>query len=115
MEMFLLGDQLGAVGEWNVNEYEMEVVVKTIFCIPAILRVGSNFQMLCKMYFLENLPYSHGRLFRVIDSRGKKSPINRFDYSDIVAYIKYFPVYYSHYSRKRNPDRKYLLHPDLNI
>lgn len=89
-----------------------------------ILRGRTNFQTVCKKYFLENLPYRNGRFHRcvskpevhaVIDSRGKKSKNNRLDYSDIVAHIKSFPVYQSHYSRKRNPERKYLLPPDLYI
>lgn len=32
----------------------------------------------------------------------------------MVAHIKFFQVYQSRYSIKRNPERKYL-HPDLNI
>lgn len=75
-----------------------------------ILRDGANSQTVCKKYFLETLQLSHGRVYRciskpevhaVIDSRGKKAPSNRLDDSDIVAHIKSFPAYQSHYSRKK--------------
>lgn len=38
----------------------------------------------------------------------------KLDYSDIVTYIKSFLTYQSHYTRKNNPNRKYL-HLDLSI
>lgn len=87
------------------------------------LRNSANSQTVCKKYFLETFQLSHGRVYRcisksevndVIDSRGKKKPVNKLDDSDIVAHIKSFPAYQSHYSRQKNPERKYL-HPDLNI
>ena len=51
------------------------------------------------------------------DSRGRHTPGNKTSQED-VAYVKKhiesFPAYESHYSRKSNPNRKYLS-PDLSI
>ncbi|KAJ4429628.1 hypothetical protein ANN_21829 [Periplaneta americana] len=53
-------------------------------------------------------------VFAVIDSRGKNTSVNKIDDSDVINYIRSFPAYQSHYSRRDNSGRKYL-NPDLNI
>lgn len=88
-----------------------------------ILREGDKSEIVCKKYFLDTLQLSHGRVYRciskpdllaVLDARGKRTPGNKLDDSDIVAHIKSFPAYQTHSSREENPERKYL-DPDLNI
>lgn len=78
---------------------------------------------ICKKFFLKIFQISWGRLYRclmkdeisnVIDMRGRHEPGNKLDITDVLAHIKSFPSYSSHYSRKDNQARKYL-HPELTI
>lgn len=73
-------------------------------------------QSVCKKYFLKTFQISDGRLYRCQskddvsqckDKRGTTSS-RKLDDSDIVAHIESFPAYQSHYTRKNNPNRKYL-------
>lgn len=87
------------------------------------LRVDEESIQVCKKYFLGILQISWGRLYRclskneifcVTDGRGRHTPANKIDDADVISHIKSFPTYQSHYSRKDNPERKYL-HPNLTI
>lgn len=77
----------------------------------------------CKKFFLGILKISWGRLYRcvtkeealgVLDGRSRHKAINKIDDTGVIAHIKSFPCYQSHYSRKDNVNKKYL-NPDLNI
>ncbi|CAG9773484.1 unnamed protein product [Ceutorhynchus assimilis] len=78
---------------------------------------------ICKKFFLQTFEISDGRLYRILakkkvsditDGRGKKIPANKINDLDVIEHIKSFPAYQSHYSRKDNPNRKYL-NPNLSI
>ncbi|CAG5051734.1 unnamed protein product [Parnassius apollo] len=79
-------------------------------------------QLVCKKYFLKTFQISDGRLYRCLskgdvsqckDKRGTTST-RKLDDSDIIAHIQSFPAYQSHYTRKSNPNRKFL-NPGLTI
>lgn len=80
------------------------------------LRVENCTMFVCKKYFVDTLQISVGRLYRciskdeissAIDSRGK-NPRKKIDDSKIIEHISSFPAYQSHYTRKDNPNKKYL-------
>lgn len=77
----------------------------------------------CKTYFRQTFQVSDGRIHSssirddvscVKDKRGRLTPGNKVDITDVVNHIKSFPAYHSHYTRAHNPNRKYLS-PDLTI
>lgn len=82
----------------------------------------------CKEFFKQSLGVSDGRITRALitkkttgtpksDQRGKSSSANKTSYvktEEVKNFINKFPVYESHYSRAKNPNRKYLS-PDLDI
>lgn len=79
-------------------------------------------ESVCKKYFLKTFQISDGRLYRCLskddvsqfmDKRGTTSS-RKLDDSDIIRHIQSFPAYQSHYTRKSNPNRKYL-NPGLTI
>lgn len=84
--------------------------------------------MVCKQYFLETFKISDGRVTRALmkvkigeppgdDKRGKKVPGNKTPEDKMAlvrAHISSFPAYESHYTRRHNPNRKYLSE-ELNI
>lgn len=87
------------------------------------LRVKNDDVQVCKKYFRETFQVSDGRLHScsiksdvscIVDGRGKSTPANKIDISDVINHIKSFPAYFSHYTRAHNPNRKYL-NPDLTI
>ena len=89
------------------------------YCIPD----SGQDVAVCRKFFLGILQISWGRLYRVLtkkdvtdvlDKREKASSVNKIDDFGVIAHISSFPSYQSHYTRKNNPDTKYL-HPDLNI
>nr|CAH7727756.1 unnamed protein product [Callosobruchus chinensis] len=82
----------------------------------------------CKQFFLRTFDISVRR-FQIVcnkttdlsmtepDKRGKKEPPNKISESRkkfVISHINMFPRYSSHYSRKDNPDAKYLS-GELNI
>lgn len=85
-------------------------------------------KQVCKNFFKESLGVSDGRITRALatkkttgtpksDQRGKQSSANKCDTERIEGvrnFINKFPVYESHYSRAKNPHRKYLA-PDLDL
>lgn len=87
------------------------------------LRVKNDDVQVCKTYFRQTFQVSAGRIHNISikndvssvrDKRGKSTPGNKVDTSDVVNHIKSFPAYFSHYTRSHNPNRKYLS-PDLTI
>ena len=87
------------------------------------LRVKNDDVQVCKTYFRQTFQVSDGRLHScsikndvscIVDRRGKSTPGNKVDISDVVNHIKSIPAYFSHYTRSHNPHRKYL-NPDLTI
>jgi len=96
-----------------------------VYCLS---NVGDSTIVVCKKYFLQTFAISEGRLNRAImkhaegkcagsDDRGKASNPHKLS-NDIVKnvcdHIQSFPAYVSHYTRKHNPDRKYL-NENLNV
>ncbi|GLV44626.1 hypothetical protein CBL_02856 [Carabus blaptoides fortunei] len=86
------------------------------------IKTSNKTQSVCKKYFLRTFQISDGRLYRCLskidvsqskDKRGTTSS-RKFNDSDVVAHIQSFPAYQSHYTRKSNPNRKYL-NPRLTI
>lgn len=87
------------------------------------LRVKNDNVQVCKTYFRQTFQVSDGRIHSssikddvscVKDKRGRLTPGNKVDITDVVNHIKSFPAYHSHYTRAHNPNRKYLS-PDLTI
>lgn len=87
------------------------------------LRVKNNDIRVCKTYFRQTFQVSDGRIHScctkdgvsgIVDRRGKSTPGNKLDITDVVNHINSFPAYFSHYTRTHNPNRKYL-NPDLTI
>ncbi|XP_049317002.1 uncharacterized protein LOC125779776 [Bactrocera dorsalis] len=90
--------------------------------------VAGETKRVCKRYFLETLKISNGRLTSALekvkmgyppgdDKRGKKLPGNKTSdeqMAQVRTHISAFPSYESHYTRKHNPNRKYLAE-NLNI
>ena len=82
----------------------------------------------CKQFFLCTLNISQKRFYNVVskyretgvshtDQRGRHPPVNKLteDTIDLVKeHINSFPKFISHYTRKDNPNRKYLS-PELNL
>lgn len=82
----------------------------------------------CKDFFKKVFKISDGRLTRILktkvsglpppsDKRGKHAPPNKtseLKIAEVKDFINKFPAYQSHYSRKKNPNRKYLA-PDLSL
>lgn len=86
------------------------------------IKSSEKTKSVCKKYFLHTFQISDGRLYRCLskhdvsqskDKRGTTSS-RKFDDSDVVAHIQSFPAYQSHYTREKNPNRKYL-NPGLTI
>lgn len=89
---------------------------------------GDNTVRVCKQYFLKTFLVSDGRVTRAInkirsgyspgdDLRGKHvaaQKISPEQKEHVRNHINMFPAFQSHYSRKDNPNRKYL-DPDLNM
>lgn len=87
------------------------------------LRVKNNDVQVCKTYFRQTFQVSDGRIHScsikndvscIRDGRGKPTPGNKIDISDVINHINSFPAYFNHYTRAHNPNRKYL-NPDLSI
>lgn len=66
------------------------------------LQVENQSMQVCKLFFLNTLQISDGRLYRclskpdvfaAVDSRGKKTPGNKIDDTDVINHIKSFPAY----------------------
>lgn len=82
----------------------------------------------CKNFFKKVLQVSDGRISRVlvnkqeglaapVDRRGKQTSVNKTPdekITEVKNFIAKFPTYESHYSRRKNPHRKYLA-PDLSL
>ena len=90
---------------------------------------GSVSERVCKTAFLSIFGISNGRLGRALetqtssggvphtDQRGRHEPPNKTPPEKlelVKEHIESFPAYESHYSRKDNPNRKYLS-PSLSI
>ena len=90
---------------------------------------GSVSERVCKTAFLSIFGISNGRLGRALetqtssggmphtDQRGRHKPPNKTPPEKlelVKEHIESFPAYESHYSRKDNPNRKYLS-PSLSI
>ncbi|XP_050301041.1 uncharacterized protein LOC126739410 [Anthonomus grandis grandis] len=82
----------------------------------------------CKQFFLRTLDISRKRFYNVTkkkkesgvvqtDQRGRHVPSNKIDDESLnlaKQHINSFPKFVSHYTRKDNPNRKYLS-PELNV
>lgn len=69
----------------------------------------------CLMVVFTSSKLMHqGRCKLCLDGRGKSTPGNKVDITEVVNHIKSFPAYSNHYTRARNPNRKFL-NPDLTI
>lgn len=82
---------------------------------------GENI-VVCKPFFLQTFQVTDGRVTRAIkkpsqgldpgsDQRGRHSPSNKTPEQVLMAvheHINSFPVYQSHYTRHKNPHRKFL-------
>ena len=90
---------------------------------------GQVSERVCKTAFLSIFGISNGRLGRALssqaeaggvphrDQRGRHEPSNKTSEEKIEMikeHISKFPCYQSHYSRRDNPNRKYLS-PDLSV
>lgn len=92
------------------------------------IQKGTKTVRVCKKYFLKTFLVSDGRVTRAInkiktglspgnDMRGRHEAATKISLEDkehVKNHINMFPAFQSHYSRKDNPNRKYL-DPDLNI
>lgn len=101
-----------------INQNHQKAIVLHFF-----LRVQNDDVKVCKKYFRETFQVSDGRIHNcgikddvncVKDKRGKSTPGNKVDITDVDNHIKSFPAYHSHYTRAHNPHRKHLS-PDLTI
>lgn len=91
------------------------------------LNIDNESILVCKQYFLKTFQISDGRLTRALkkdaqgcpseEKRGKAISKNKTS-DEILTHVKNhilsFPSYTSHYTRKHNPNRRYL-DPHLNI
>ena len=90
---------------------------------------GGVSERICKGAFLSIFAISNGRLERALkaqestsgvihqDQRGRHTPHNKTSrerLEGVKEHIEKFPCYESHYSRKSNPNRKYLS-PTLSV
>lgn len=87
---------------------------------------NGNKVKVCKAFFKNVFQISDGRITRAlrnkatggtppVDRRGKHIPSNKTSeekLNEVKQFINRFPSYQSHYSRKKNPERRYLA-PDL--
>lgn len=92
------------------------------------LNNGSRSVHVCRRFFTDTFCISDGRLSRLLKAylatgspasnpKKGKEPTNKISEAALQTvhdHISGFPAYTSHYSRNKNPNRKYL-HPGLNI
>lgn len=95
---------------------------KTTSNVYYIHNKSGNSIKVCKKYFIETFKISDGRITRALqklrtgkppgsDERGRHVPQNKLgvDVMNVVReHISTYPAYQSHYTRKQNPNRKYL-------
>lgn len=100
---------------------------KTVSNKYFIHRQGETVKV-CKKYFLQTFQISDGRMSRAInkikqgeqpgsDNRGHGIPTNKISeerMNCVRKHIENFPSYQSHYTRTKNPNRRYLS-SDLNV
>lgn len=124
-----------ALGDWNLqtsfifNAVIPTEVVRKKINVNKNKSVSVQYNLLgvrvCKKFFVKTLDISNRRLDYVIkkkvqgsgagvspkDSRGKSQPGNKMPdakVEEVMNHIRSFPVYASHYSRKKNPNERYL-------